>query len=238
MRVFSANILCASILLLSSVDAFPPNHLSTTRDLSKRAWTFDNANHKPANTKKCTDKYGKLTAEKWIDNSLAMVPDLATAGRDGIEKIMKVLENQAGVVTPQQKTGVKKGEWEKLMPLYRVLFGDLRKEDPDTKEENPNFKAEALEHIARIKIIKDSLNRLSKYSKTNRPNLSIHCSDDWLLETKADVDKPDRPLKPGHKWLYDTDKNQWKQYDGGKPCQGQRAAVTFTGKLGSTKAEP
>lgn len=61
----------------------------------------------------------------------------------------------------------------------------------------------------------------------------IHCNDDWLSEKgpkAAAAAKPTAPLASGSKYFYDMDRKNWVAVKGGKPCQGNKAAVTSMNK--------
>lgn len=207
MKLFSSDVLCAALLLVSSANAF-------SFDLSKRALKFDPS---------CNTKYGSLTAKQLIDKSIDFQPKLAKAGKDSLDLLIAVLEFQTkapGAKKPQAS----KNELDKIIATYRVIFGDLQAKNADGSS-NPNFEAEAKKHITAIKVTRDSLSRMTK---TGKPNLIIHCNDDWLAERppKTAPPKPTVPLKPGEKYYFDMDRNKWKTVKGGKPCQGNKAAVT------------
>jgi phosphatidylserine/phosphatidylglycerophosphate/cardiolipin synthase-like enzyme len=135
-----------------------------------------------------------------------------------------------------KKPSVSKPELDKIIATYRVLFGDIQAKNDDGTP-NPNFKDEAADHIAAIKVTRDSLSRMTK---PGNPDLIIHCNDDWLSERgpKTAAPKPTAPLSSGSKYFYDMDRKRWVSVKGGKPCQGNKAAVTtMNRKLSGTARE-
>jgi len=232
MHISKRDATVIGLLFVINVNSLPTTDLTTSSLLSKRAFSYDAEN--------CGKIYGGMTAQKWLDQSWPMVEKLATAGQDGLDKVRKVLENQAGI-TKEQETGIEEGEWEKLGPLYSVLFGKIEKEDPNTGKADPKFAAEAKEHIERIKIMSKALGRLKVFDGKRKPNIKLHCDDDWLKDKNPTTKKAydgKTELKTGYKWLFNTDAGAWKQYPNpGRPCVGERAAVTFTGKLNQKHPE-
>lgn len=220
MKLFGADTFYTTLLLVTSVNAF-------SLDLSKRALKYD---------KSCDAKYGKLTAKQLIDKSIDFQPKLAKAGKDGLDTLIAALEFESKAPGAKKPTA-SKAELDKIIATYRVLFGDIKAMNEDGSP-NPNFKKEAATHIAAIKDTRDSLNRMTKPGK---PDLIIHCNDDWLSPTKpkgATAEKPPKALKPGNAYLYDTDRKQWISVKGGKPCQGQKATFTSKNKkLAGSKRE-
>lgn len=219
MKFLGVDILCAALLLISSTNAF-------SFDLSKRALKFDNS---------CNTKYGSLTAKQLIDKSIDFQPKLAKAGKDSLDNLIAALEYQSKV-PGAKKPSVSKSELDKIIATYRILFGDIQAKNDDGTP-NPNFKKEAADHIAAIKVTRDSLNRMTR---PGNPGLIIHCNDDWLSEKgpKAAAPKPTAPLSSGSKYLYDMDRKRWVSVKGGKPCQGNKAAVTtMNKKLSGTTRE-
>ncbi|KAJ4296862.1 hypothetical protein N0V90_006910 [Kalmusia sp. IMI 367209] len=177
-----------------------------------------------------------MTAKQWVEKAWPGIRPLARAGKDGLEKIVKVLEYQAGI-TESKPTDVDDEEWERLSALYQVLFGEITKENIETGEENGDFQADAQQHIERISKMTRALQHLTAASRTN---VKLHCDDKWLMDTDPSTKKGyqgSTPLQPGNKWLFNTDSKSWKQYPSGRPCQGKRAAVTFTGKPGQNFPE-
>lgn len=207
MQLFATDILLSAFLLITSANAF-------SFDLSKRALKYDAS---------CNTKYGSLTAKQLIDKSIDFQPKLAEAGRDGFDNLIAALEYRSKV-PGAERPAVSKGELDTIIATYRVLFGDIKAKNDD-QTPNPNFQAEAAEHIAAIKVTRDSLNRMTKPGK---PDLIIHCNDDWLSEQgpKNAAPKPTEKLKPNSKFFYDMDRSRWVKVTGGKPCQGNKAAVT------------
>lgn len=203
MKFFGADVLYTTLLLAGSVNA---------------ALTFDPS---------CNTKYGSLTAKQLIDKSIDFQPKLAKAGKSGLDTLIAALEYQSKA-PGAKKPAISKGELDTLISTYRVLFGDIRAKNADGTE-NPNFKKEAADHIAAIKVTRDSLARMTK---SGNPNLIIHCNDDWLSERgpKNAGPKPAVPLAAGHQYFYDTDRKRWISVKGGKPCQGNKAAVTTLNK--------
>jgi len=219
MKLFTADVLLSALLLVTSANAF-------SFDLSKRALKYDAS---------CNTKYGSLTAKSLIDKSIDFQPKLAKAGKDGLNTLIAALEYQSKVPGAKKPT-VSKGELDTIIATYRVLFGDIKAKNDDGTP-NPNFQAEAAEHIATIKVTRDSLNRKTK---PGNPDLIIHCNDDWLSERgpKSAAPKPSEPLKSGSKYFYDMDRNRWISVRGGKPCQGNKAAVTtMNSKISGTSRE-
>lgn len=211
MKLFGADIVCATLLLINSTNAF-------SFDLSKRALKFDAS---------CNTKYGSLTAKQLIDKSIDFQPKLAKAGKDSLDILIAALEFQSKAPGAKKPQASKK-EVDMIIATYRVLFGDIQAKNADGTP-NPSFEAEAKKHIAAIKVTRESLDRMTKPGK---PNLIIHCNDDWLAERppKTAPPKPTAPLKPGEKYYFDMDRNKWKAVKGGKPCQGNKAAVTSMNK--------
>jgi hypothetical protein len=219
MKLFTTDLFLSALLLVTSADAF-------SFDLSKRALKYDAS---------CNTKYGTLTAKQLISKSIDFQPKLAKAGKEGLETLIAALEYQSKA-PGAKKPSVSKGELDTIIATYRVLFGDIKAKNGDGTP-NPNFQAEAAEHIAAIKTTRDSLNRMTK---PGNPDLIIHCNDDWLSERapKSAAPKPTEPLKPGSQYFYDTDRNRWVSVKGGKPCQGNKAAVTtMNKKLSGTTRE-
>ncbi|KAJ4992150.1 hypothetical protein SVAN01_02471 [Stagonosporopsis vannaccii] len=211
MKLFCTDLLCAALLLINSANAF-------SFDLSKRALKFDAS---------CNTKYGSLTAKQLIDKSIDFQPKLAKAGKDSLDILVAALEFQTKVPGAKKPQASKK-DLDKIIATYRVLFGDIQAKNTDGTP-NPNFEVEAKKHIAAIKVTRESLDRMTKPGK---PDLIIHCNDDWLAERppKTAPPKPTTPLKPGEKYYFDMDRNKWKAVMGGKPCQGNKAAVTSMNK--------
>jgi hypothetical protein len=208
MKLFGVESVYTALLLVTSVNAF-------SSELSKRALKYDNS---------CNTKYGKLTAKQLIDKSIDIQPKLAKAGVEGLDAIIYLLESQSEVPTTK-KPSISRNDLNRILATYRVLFGDIRITDED-ETPNPDFNTEAAEHIAAIKETRDSLQRMTKSGK---PNLMIHCNDDWLSARgpkSAAASKPKAAPKPGHQYLYNTDRKQWVSVKGGKPCQGNKAIVT------------
>jgi hypothetical protein len=208
MKLFSVDLLSTTLLLASSVTAL----------------TFDAS---------CNTKYGSLTAKQMIQKSVNMQPKIAKAGKDSLDAMIDMLEYQSGVPNAK-KPNVSKGQLDTIIATYRVLFGDIQKKNPDGTA-NPNFNKQAAEHIAAIKVTRDSLARMTKAGSTN---LIIHCNDDWLAATapKNAGPKPAGALPAGKEYLYDTDRKQWKIVKGGKPCKGNKAAVTNMNiKMGNSR---
>ncbi|KAF1932415.1 uncharacterized protein M421DRAFT_2043 [Didymella exigua CBS 183.55] len=204
MKVLSAHILCSVLLLLPSTNAF-------SSDLLKRALKFDPS---------CTTKYGTLTAKQLLDKSIDMQPSIAKAGKDGLDTVIAMLEYQSkapGV----KKPSVSKDELNKIIATYRVLFGDIKTKNSNGTT-NLNFEKEVKEHLTAIKVTRDSLARMTR---TEKPDLIIHCNDDWLSERQPKGAKPmpTDPLKTGVKYIYDMDRKIWIRLKGGKPCQGDKA---------------
>lgn len=218
MKFFGTDVLYTTLLLASSVNAF-------SFDLSKRALTFDPS---------CNTKYGSLTAKQLIDKSIGFQPKLAKAGKDGLDTLIAALEYQSKA-PGAKKPEISKGELDTLIATYRVLFGEIQAKNADGTE-NPNFKKEAADHIAAIKVTRDSLARMTK---SGNPNLIIHCNDDWLSEKgpKNAAPKPAAAPATGSKYFYDMDRKQWISVKGGKPCQGNKAAVTTMNKKSGTGRE-
>ena len=219
MKLFKADIILSALLLVTSANAF-------SFDLSKRALKYDAS---------CNTKYGSITAKELIDKSIDFQPKLAKAGKDGLDTLIAALEYQSKVPGAKKPT-VSRGELDTIIAMYRVLFGDIKAKNDDGTP-NPNFQAEAAEHIAAIKVTRDSLNRMTK---PGNPDLIIHCNDDWLSERgpKNAAPKPTNQLKPNAKYFYDMDRSRWVSVSGGKPCQGNKAAVTtMNSKLSGTTRE-
>ncbi|KAF3051530.1 hypothetical protein E8E11_008010 [Didymella keratinophila] len=173
--------------------------------------------------------------ERDLTNDEKTAPKLAKAGKDGLSTLIAALEYQSKVPGAKKPT-VSKGELDTIIATYRVLFGDIKAKNDDGTP-NPNFPAEAAEHIAAIKVTRDSLNRMTKPGNLD---LIIHCNDDWLSERgpKSAAPKPSEPLKSGSKYFYDMDRNRWISVKGGKPCQGNKAAVTtMNSKISGTTRE-
>lgn len=217
MKLFGADVFCTVLLLITSTNAF-------SFDLSKRALKFDDS---------CNTKYGKLTAKQLIDKSIDFQPKLAKAGKDSLDTLIAALEYQSKVPGAKKPSASKK-ELDKIIATYRVVFGDLQAKNDDGTP-NPNFKKEAADHIAAMKVTRDSLNRMTK---PGNPDLIIHCNDDWLSERapKTAAPKPTAPLSSGSKYFYDMDRKRWVSVKGGKPCQGNKAAVTTMNKKLSGKS--
>lgn len=205
MKLFSVEVLSTTLLLASSVNA---------------ALTFDAS---------CNTKYGSLTAKQLISKSMDVQPKIAKAGKDGLDTLIEMLEYQSKA-PGAKKPNISKGQLDTMIATYRVLFGDISAKNPDGTD-NPNFKQQAAEHIAAIKVTRDSLARMTS---SRNPNLMIHCNDDWLSERapKGAVPKPTAPLTGGAQYFYDTDRKRWTSVRGGKPCQGNKAAVTSMNKKG------
>lgn len=220
MKFLGTNLLYTALLLVTSANAF-------SFELSKRALKFDES---------CNTKYGKFTAKQLIDKSIDFQPKLAKAGIDSLDTVIEVLQYQSNP-SGAKKPKVGKNELDKIIATYRVLFGDIKAKNADGTP-NPTFKQEAADHIAAIKITRDSLNRMTK---SGNPNLIIHCNDDWLSERgpkNAAATKPTAPPASGFNYYYDTDRKQWVSVRGGKPCQGNKAAVTsMNKKLSGTARE-
>ena len=212
MKLFGADVLYPTLLLVSSVNAF------SFDDLSKRALKFDPS---------CNTKYGSLTGKQLIDKSIDFQPKLAKAGKDGLDTLIAALKFQSGVAGAEKPT-VSQKELETIFATYRVLFGNIQPKNADGSD-NPNFKKEAADHIDAIEKTRDSLTRMTK---PGNPDLIIHCNDDWLSERgpKTAGPKPAEPLKAGAQYLYDMDRNRWVSVKGGKPCQGNKGAVTSMNK--------
>lgn len=218
MKLLGADILCTALLLVSSVDAF-------SFDLSKRALKFDAS---------CNTKYGSLTAKQMIDKSIDFQPKLAKAGETSLDILIAALEFQ--IKAPgAKKPRASKSELDRIIATYRVIFGDIQAKNADGTP-NPNFEAEAKKHITAIKVTRESLGRMTKSGK---PNLIFHCDDEWLTTKppKTAPAKPTKKLAPGSEYLFDTDRNKWKAYKGGKPCKGNKAVVTITNQKGETGPE-
>lgn len=216
MRLFSADVLCAALLLVSSANA--------TTDLSKRALKYD---------KSCNTKYGKLTGKQLIDKSMDFQPKLAKAGKDSLDTLIAALEfqiNAAGAKKPQAS----KEELDRIIATYRVIFGDIQAMNEDGTE-NPEFEAEAKKHITAIKITRDSLERAARPGK---PDLVVHCDDEWLNSNpgKTAPPKPSGKLVAGSQYLYDMDRKKWKKYKG-KPCEGNQGVVISTNRKGEKGPE-
>ena len=220
MKLFSVKFLYTAVLLIVSVNAF-------SSDLSKRALKFDES---------CSTRYGKLTAKQLIDRSIDFQSKLAKAGMDGLDTVIELLEYQSKSSGAKKPT-ISKKELEKIVATYCVLFGDIKAKNDDGTP-NPSFKEEAADHIAAIKITRDSLKRMTK---PGNQNLIIHCNDNWLSEREskaAAATKPTAPLKSGSQYFYDTDRNRWVSLKGGKPCLGNNAIVTsMNKKLSGTTRE-
>ncbi|KAF2622685.1 hypothetical protein BU25DRAFT_462556 [Macroventuria anomochaeta] len=211
MRLFGADVLCTALVLITCVNAF-------SFELSKRALKFDES---------CNTKYGTLTAKQLVDKSIEFQPKLAKAGKDSLDTLIAALEYQSKA-PGAKKPSASKSELDKIIATYRVLFGDIQAKNDDGTP-NPNFRKEAADHIAAIKVTRDSLNRMMK---PGNPDLIIHCNDDWLSERgpKTAAPKPTAPLSSGSKYFYDMDRKRWVSVKGGKPCQGNKAAVTTMNK--------
>ncbi|KAH6638227.1 hypothetical protein C7974DRAFT_156682 [Boeremia exigua] len=212
MKLFGADVLCAALLFVNA-NAF-------SFDLSKRALKFDAS---------CNTKYGSLTAKQLIDKSMDLQPKLAAAGKDSLDILITALEYQSKPAGANlKKPSVSKDKLDKIIATYRVLFGEIQAKKADGTP-NPNFETEAKKHIAAIKVTRESLDRMTKSGK---PNLIIHCNDDWLTEKapKTAKAKPTEKLETGFQYLYDMDRAEWTKVKGGKPCQGNKAAVTSINK--------
>lgn len=208
MKLFSVDVLSTTLLLASSVTAL----------------TFDAS---------CNTKYGSLTAKQMIEKSINMQPKIAKAGKDSLDAMIDMLEYQSKA-PGAKKPNVSKGQLDAMIATYRVLFGDIQTKNPDGTP-NPNFNKQAAEHIAAIKVTRDSLARMTKVGNTN---LIIHCNDDWLATRppKNAGPKPPGALPAGKEYMYDIDRKQWKIVKGGKPCKGNKAAVTNMNiKMGSSR---
>ncbi|KAF9699568.1 hypothetical protein EKO04_002198 [Ascochyta lentis] len=219
MKFFGTHILYTALLLVTSVDAF-------SFELSKRALKFDES---------CNTKYGKLTAKQLINKSIDFQPKLAKAGVDSLDTIIEVLKYQSKAPGAKKPT-VSKKELDKIIATYRVLFGDIKAKNDDGTP-NPNFMKEAADHIAAIKVTRESLNRMTK---PGNPDLVIHCNDDWLSERgpkAAAATKPTTPPATGSQYFYDTDRKRWTSLKGGKPCQGNKAAFTSMNKKSGISRE-
>lgn len=219
MKLIASEVLLLALLLVTSANAF-------SFDLTKRALRYDTS---------CNTKYGSLTAKQLIDKSIDFQPKLAKSGKDGLDNLIAALEYQSKVPGSEKPT-VSKAELDTIIATYRVLFGDIKAKNDDGTP-NPNFQAEAAEHVAAIKVTRDSLSRMAK---PGNPDLIIHCNDDWLSERgpKNAAPKPAEPLKSGSRYFYDMDRNRWVSVKGGKPCQGNKAAVTtMNKKLSGTTRE-
>lgn len=219
MKLFASEVLLSALLLVTSANAF-------SFDLSKRALKYDAS---------CNTKYGSLTAKQLIDKSIDFQPKLAKAGKDGLDNLIAALKYQSKVPGAKKPT-VTKAELDTIIATYRVLFGDIKAKNDDGTP-NPNFQAEAAEHIAAIKVTRDSVSRMIK---PGNPELIIHCNDDWLSERgpKNAASQPAEALKSGSKYFYDMDRNRWVSVKGGKPCQGNKATVTtMNKKLSGTTRE-
>jgi hypothetical protein len=176
--------------------------------------------------KSCDVRYGKMTAKEYINRSIQFMPGLATAGKEGLEIVTQALRSKSGGEGAAEPS-VPLDQVKRIVATYRVLFGDIKVKDP-------NFAADAQDHIAKIR---DTMSSLDRMIKTKKPNLIIHCNDDWLdANPKAPKDKkPTQAPDKGHVWVYDTDRNEWEQLKGGKPCQGQNAAMTYINKSAAEK---
>ena len=208
MKLFSVDVLSTTLLLASSVTAL----------------TFDAS---------CNTKYGSLTAKQMIQKSVNMQPKIAKAGKDSLDAMIDMLEFESKV-PGAKKPNLSKGQLDTLIATYRVLFGDIQIKNPDGTP-NPNFNKQAAEHIAAIKVTRDSLARMTKAGSAN---LIIHCNDDWLdpKPPKPAAPKPTEKLAAGKEYLYDIDRKQWKIVRGGKPCKGDKAAVTnMNMKVGASR---
>ena len=206
MKLFSVDVLSTTLLLASSVTAL----------------TFDAS---------CNTRYGSLTAKQMIQKSVNMQPKIAKAGKDSLDAMIDMLEFQSKV-PGAKKPNVSKSQLDTMISTYRVLFGDIQTKKPDGTP-NPDFKKQAAEHIAAIKVTRDSLARMTKVGSTN---LIIHCNDDWLATRppKNAGPKPTDKLAAGKEYMYDMDRKQWKVVKGGKPCKGNKAAVTsLNSKIGT-----
>ncbi|KAF2187598.1 hypothetical protein K469DRAFT_748855 [Zopfia rhizophila CBS 207.26] len=205
MRIFNFEFLCASLLLLTGVDALP------STQLAKRALSFDAS---------CNTKYGKLTAKQYLEKSMDLMPDMAKSGKDALDKVVEQINWQLAGSPEASKPNMDVKDWSRIKKTYFQLFGELTKD---------NFMTEAPKHVSNLKLVQESLSRMMK---SRRPDLIIHCNDDWLKEEndQGAAGKPPTEPKlkgPSYKWLYDTDRKEWIQKKGGKPCKGRKSAVTF-----------
>jgi hypothetical protein len=219
MKLLGSDILCTALLLFASAGttsaAEPKKGGAAPAGAGaapKAGLEFDAS---------CNTKYGKMTAKEYINRSIKFMPELAKAGKGGLETFIQALEVQSQAPGAKKPTATPE-DLKRIIATYRVLFGDLQPDDPA-------FQTDAKNHITKLKEAVSSLDRMAN---VKRPNLMIHCNDDWLDEKpKAPkVPKPTKPASKGHKYLYDTSMHVWEEIKGGKPCQGDKAAVTSTGK--------
>ncbi|KAJ4346924.1 uncharacterized protein N0V89_010857 [Didymosphaeria variabile] len=219
------DLLVAGLLLLTGVQALPATDFDTSlHSLSKRAVTWD------AN---CNKKYGTNTAKEWLQKSWNTIEPLSQAGHDGLENVVKLIEFKAGISTVDPK--LSETEQLRLVPLYQIMFGEIEK---DAATETLD-KADVAKHVTRAKVVMESLKRLEAIGKNRRPNLSMHCDDDFL-QTKDLKNKPysGPAASTGKVWRFNTDTKAWEQYtNNGRVCVGQNAGVTFIKKAGQITAE-
>lgn len=228
MKLFGPDLFCTALLLLAGAGATsaadPPKKGAGTP--AQGAGTPSNGVAPAAKPglqfdKSCDARYGKMTAKEYINRSIQFMPGLAQAGKDGLQILTEALKVQSKAAGAKKPTASPE-DLGRIIATYRVLFGDIKGDDP-------NFKTEASKHISNIAETMDSLDRMIK---TKKPDLTIHCSDDWLEENpKAPkVPKPKTPAAKGSTYLYDSDRQIWDEVKGGKPCKGQFAAVTSINK--------
>ena len=215
MKFFGPDLLCTALLLFASAgttSAADPPKKGGAAAASKPGLEFDAS---------CNTRYGKMTAKEYINRSIKFMPDLANAGKDGLETFIQALEVQSKAPGAKKPTATPE-DLKRIIATYRVLFGDIQADDPA-------FQTDAQTHIAKIKEAVSSLNRMAT---TKKPNLINNCNDD-SLDYKPKAPKMTKPTKApttGHKYLYDTDRHIWEEVKGGKPCQGNKAAVTSINK--------
>lgn len=225
MHLISRDLLFAGILLLTGVHALPTTDLDpTSHSLAKRGVKFDD---------NCSKKFGTRTGIEWLSKSWDTIAPLSEAGHDGFDSIVKILEFKAGITTVDPK--ISEADELRLVPLYEVLFGELKKDD--TKKTMD--KADVAKHVSRIQIMMESLKRLEVVGKNRKPKLSVHCDDDFLRDTDLQNKKHSGPpAKRGKVWKFNTDSKQWEEFTNeGKVCIGENAGVTFIKKPGQTTPE-
>ncbi|KAF2179999.1 hypothetical protein K469DRAFT_796750 [Zopfia rhizophila CBS 207.26] len=183
MQLFDPTLLPVGLLMLASADAFP------SAQLAKRGVTYDTS---------CDIKYGSLTAKQYVEKGIDFMPSLAKAGQDGVNNVMQTFRwrtNETGWTRPNVTTD----DFNRISASYRIIFGNL------IVGGNPNFVEETKHHIDRLQLVSESLNRAAAYSGSRRPDLIVHCSDDWLKTSEPDKEHkyfPKEPTLPeGYEWF-------------------------------------
>ncbi len=218
MRPLVVGVLQWVSLLLVGVSANPfPAHLTHRPDrnsLARRALQWDST---------CDTNYDGVTARALLEASMDLAPKMAQAGSDALDKVSKIIN--AGLQNPQTDPGISQEETTRIKQLYKELFGTPKRSD-------------SARHLTQIELIKMSLSNIARTSKSNPPDLIMHCDDSWLLQSapEGQPPKPTEVLEAGKEWLFDTDRKEWQVWPG-KPCVGQRSGVTTINHDGESRQE-